>query len=63
MIDESTIDIILRKLNEWGANNQNNSQKCSPSSQTYKHGYREGYSDCIADLTDWLNDLVYSDEY
>ncbi len=55
MIDEETIETILRALNEWEVGINRSLEKCSKDSQTYKHGYREGYKDCIEDITDTIS--------
>lgn len=59
MIDEETIETILRALNEWEVGINRILENCPKNSQTYKHGYREGYKDCIEDITDYLNELCY----
>lgn len=51
MIDEETIETILRALNEWEVGINRSLENCSKNSQTYK--------DCIEDITDYLNELCY----
>lgn len=63
MIDEETVEFILRKIEEWGTDNAKKLEKCGEHSQTYKHGYREGYKDCLADLADNLEDIIDSEYY
>ncbi len=59
MIDEETIEIILRALNEWESDNHNRLSECGVDSKSYKKGYRQGYNDALEDFTDYLNELCY----
>lgn len=58
MIDEETVEYILRQLETQLADNFKKLGGCGEKSQSYKHGYREGYKDCTENFRDFLEDLV-----